>query len=93
MSVDIDKSVYSEQGKSALWSHLLHYQAAQGKMEAPAESSGQYMTGVFLVQISAIKVLIIDVVFSAHPGSNCSSQRMFEDGTLLLRGSLIQDMR
>uniref|UniRef100_A0A669B8S6 DENN domain containing 5B n=1 Tax=Oreochromis niloticus TaxID=8128 RepID=A0A669B8S6_ORENI len=30
-----------KQGKSALWSHLLHYQAAQGKMEAPAESPGQ----------------------------------------------------
>uniref|UniRef100_A0A672ZF02 DENN domain-containing protein 5B-like n=1 Tax=Sphaeramia orbicularis TaxID=375764 RepID=A0A672ZF02_9TELE len=26
-----------KQGKSALWSHLLHYQAAQGKTEAPAE--------------------------------------------------------
>uniref|UniRef100_A0AAX7V1S0 DENN domain containing 5B n=1 Tax=Astatotilapia calliptera TaxID=8154 RepID=A0AAX7V1S0_ASTCA len=30
-----------KQGKSALWSHLLHYQAAQGKTEAPAESPGQ----------------------------------------------------
>ncbi|XP_008299136.1 DENN domain-containing protein 5B-like [Stegastes partitus] len=29
-----------KQGKSALWSHLLHYQAAQGKTEAPAESPG-----------------------------------------------------
>ncbi|XP_028263209.1 DENN domain-containing protein 5B-like [Parambassis ranga] len=54
-----------KQGKSALWSHLLHYQAAHGKMEAPAES----------------------------PASNCSGQRTFEDGTLPLRGSLIQDMR
>uniref|UniRef100_A0A4W6E2V6 DENN/MADD domain containing 5B n=1 Tax=Lates calcarifer TaxID=8187 RepID=A0A4W6E2V6_LATCA len=54
-----------KQGKSALWSHLLHYQAAQGKTEAPAES----------------------------PGSNSSDQRLFDDGALLLRGSLIQDMR
>uniref|UniRef100_A0A667Z4K9 DENN/MADD domain containing 5B n=1 Tax=Myripristis murdjan TaxID=586833 RepID=A0A667Z4K9_9TELE len=30
-----------KQGKSALWSHLLHYQATEGKMEAPAESPGQ----------------------------------------------------
>ncbi|KAG7522364.1 DENN domain-containing protein 5B-like [Solea senegalensis] len=51
-----------KQGKSALWSHLLHYQAAQGKMEAPAESPG-------------------------------SDQRTNDDGALLLRGSLIQDMR
>ncbi|XP_072292145.1 DENN domain-containing protein 5B-like [Eucyclogobius newberryi] len=29
-----------KQGKSALWSHLLHYQAAQRKAEAPAESPG-----------------------------------------------------
>uniref|UniRef100_A0A8C7ZJI5 DENN/MADD domain containing 5B n=1 Tax=Oryzias sinensis TaxID=183150 RepID=A0A8C7ZJI5_9TELE len=29
-----------KQGKSALWSHLVHHQAAQGKMEAPAESPG-----------------------------------------------------
>uniref|UniRef100_A0A672JKR4 DENN/MADD domain containing 5B n=1 Tax=Salarias fasciatus TaxID=181472 RepID=A0A672JKR4_SALFA len=29
-----------KQGKSALWSHLLHYQAARGKTEAPAESPG-----------------------------------------------------
>ncbi|XP_049430611.1 DENN domain-containing protein 5B-like isoform X1 [Epinephelus fuscoguttatus] len=29
-----------KQGKSALWSHLLHYQAAWGKTEAPAESPG-----------------------------------------------------
>ncbi|XP_031173811.1 DENN domain-containing protein 5B-like [Sander lucioperca] len=50
-----------KQGKSALWSHLLHYQAARGKTETPAES----------------------------PGSSGS----FDDGTLLLRGSLIQDMR
>ncbi|XP_023154071.2 DENN domain-containing protein 5B-like [Amphiprion ocellaris] len=54
-----------KQGKSALWSHLLHYQAAQQKTEAPAES----------------------------PGSNCSDQRTLDDGTLPLRGSLIQDMR
>ncbi|XP_060932866.1 DENN domain-containing protein 5B-like isoform X2 [Limanda limanda] len=54
-----------KQGKSALWSHLLHYQAAQGKTETPAES----------------------------PGSNGSEQRTFDDGALLLRGSLIQDMR
>lgn len=54
-----------KQGKSALWSHLLHYQAARGKTEAPAES----------------------------PGSNCSEQRTLDDGTVLLRGSLIQDMR
>ncbi|KAM9377395.1 DENN domain-containing protein 5B-like isoform 2-T2 [Pholidichthys leucotaenia] len=54
-----------KQGKSALWSHLLHYQAAQGKTEAPAES----------------------------PGSNGSEQKTFDDGTLLLRRSLIQDMR
>uniref|UniRef100_A0A3Q0RBP1 DENN/MADD domain containing 5B n=1 Tax=Amphilophus citrinellus TaxID=61819 RepID=A0A3Q0RBP1_AMPCI len=30
-----------KQGKSALWSHLLHYQAAQSKTEVPAESPGQ----------------------------------------------------
>ncbi|CAL1592098.1 unnamed protein product [Knipowitschia caucasica] len=29
-----------KQGKSAMWSHLLHYQAAQRKAEAPAESPG-----------------------------------------------------
>uniref|UniRef100_A0A4W6E5J0 DENN/MADD domain containing 5B n=1 Tax=Lates calcarifer TaxID=8187 RepID=A0A4W6E5J0_LATCA len=57
-----------KQGKSALWSHLLHYQAAQGKTEAPAESPGQRTTLLF-----------------------CS--RLFDDGALLLRGSLIQDMR
>lgn len=39
--LNIDECVYSEQGKSALWSHLLHYQAAHGKTEAPAESPGQ----------------------------------------------------
>ncbi|XP_047452869.1 DENN domain-containing protein 5B-like isoform X2 [Mugil cephalus] len=49
-----------KQGKSALWSHLLHYQAAQGKTEAPAESP---------------------------------DQKTLDDGTLLPRGSLIQDMR
>ncbi|KAF3688946.1 DENN domain-containing protein 5B Rab6IP1-like protein [Channa argus] len=54
-----------KQGKSALWSHLVHYQAAQGKTEAQAES----------------------------PGSNCSDQRTFDDAALLLRGSLIQDVR
>ncbi|XP_023284061.1 DENN domain-containing protein 5B-like [Seriola lalandi dorsalis] len=54
-----------KQGKSALWSHLLHYQAAQGKTEAPAES----------------------------PGSNASDQRTLDEGTQLLRGSLVQDMR
>ncbi|XP_068168280.1 DENN domain-containing protein 5B-like isoform X2 [Antennarius striatus] len=40
-----------KQGKSALWSHLLHYQAAQGKTETPADSPGsngsdQQMFGV-----------------------------------------------
>uniref|UniRef100_A0A8C6TK23 DENN/MADD domain containing 5B n=1 Tax=Neogobius melanostomus TaxID=47308 RepID=A0A8C6TK23_9GOBI len=30
-----------KQGKSALWSHLLHYQAAQRKTEAPAQSPGK----------------------------------------------------
>ncbi|XP_075998353.1 DENN domain-containing protein 5B-like [Genypterus blacodes] len=54
-----------KQGKSALWSHLLHYQAAQEKMEAPAES----------------------------PVSNGPNQKMFDDGALLLKGSLTQDMR
>ncbi|XP_062277004.1 DENN domain-containing protein 5B-like isoform X2 [Scomber scombrus] len=32
--------LHLKQGKSALWSHLLHYQAAQGKTETPAESPG-----------------------------------------------------
>ncbi|XP_071771497.1 DENN domain-containing protein 5B-like isoform X1 [Centroberyx gerrardi] len=54
-----------KQGKSALWSHLLHYQATEGKMEAPAES----------------------------PVSNGLDQRTLDDGTLLLKGSLLQDMR
>uniref|UniRef100_A0A3B3UGZ1 DENN/MADD domain containing 5B n=1 Tax=Poecilia latipinna TaxID=48699 RepID=A0A3B3UGZ1_9TELE len=54
-----------KQGKSAIWSHLLHYQAAQEKMEAPADV----------------------------PGSNSLDQRLSDDGPLLLRGSLIQDMR
>ncbi|KAM3870300.1 DENN domain-containing protein 5B-like [Diretmus argenteus] len=54
-----------KQGKSALWSHLLHYQATQGKMEAPAESS--VSTGL--------------------------DQRTLDDGTLLLKASLLQDMR
>uniref|UniRef100_A0A3P9MQA1 DENN domain-containing protein 5B-like n=1 Tax=Oryzias latipes TaxID=8090 RepID=A0A3P9MQA1_ORYLA len=54
-----------KQGKSALWSHLVHHQAAQGKMEAPAES----------------------------PGYNGTDQRTFHDGTVLLRGSLLQDIR
>ncbi|XP_029378317.1 DENN domain-containing protein 5B-like isoform X2 [Echeneis naucrates] len=54
-----------KQGKSALWSHLLHYQAAQGKTDTPTEC----------------------------PGSNASEQRTFDDGTQLLKGSLIQDMR
>ncbi|XP_061780540.1 DENN domain-containing protein 5B-like [Nerophis lumbriciformis] len=51
-----------KQGKSALWSHLLHYQATLPKTEMPAESPG-------------------------------SEQRTFDDATLVLRGSLIQDMR
>lgn len=50
-----------KQGKSALWSHLLHYQAAQRKTEAPTESPG-------------------------------SEQKTFQDVTLHLRGSLLQDM-
>uniref|UniRef100_A0A3P9PRA8 DENN/MADD domain containing 5B n=1 Tax=Poecilia reticulata TaxID=8081 RepID=A0A3P9PRA8_POERE len=54
-----------KQGKSAIWSHLLHYQATQEKMEAPADV----------------------------PGSNSLDQRLSDDGPLLLRGSLIQDMR
>ncbi|XP_017278548.1 DENN domain-containing protein 5B [Kryptolebias marmoratus] len=54
-----------KQGKSALWSHLLHYQAAQEKTEVPADVSG----------------------------SNCLDQKLLDDGTLLPRGSLIQDMR
>uniref|UniRef100_A0A8C6PGB9 DENN/MADD domain containing 5B n=1 Tax=Nothobranchius furzeri TaxID=105023 RepID=A0A8C6PGB9_NOTFU len=51
-----------KQGKSALWSHLLHYQAAQEKMEAPVDVAG----------VRRSKVL--------------------EDGALLLRGFLMQDM-
>nr|XP_040019923.1 DENN domain-containing protein 5B-like [Gasterosteus aculeatus aculeatus] len=54
-----------KQGKSALWSHLLHYQAARVKTEIPAES----------------------------PGSNGFDQGTFDVGTLLLRGSLLQDTR
>uniref|UniRef100_A0A1A8G625 DENN/MADD domain containing 5B n=1 Tax=Nothobranchius korthausae TaxID=1143690 RepID=A0A1A8G625_9TELE len=54
-----------KQGKSALWSHLLHYQAAQEKMEAPADVAG----------------------------SICLDQRVLEDGMLLLRDFLMQDMR
>lgn len=56
--LNIDECVYSEQGKSALWSHLLHYQAAQGKTETPAESPGQSSTHcfVFLVQVTEVKV-------------------------------------
>ncbi|XP_024137853.1 DENN domain-containing protein 5B [Oryzias melastigma] len=54
-----------KQGKSALWSHLVHHQAAQGKMEAPAES----------------------------PGYTCTDQRTLHDGTVLLRSSLLQDIR
>ncbi|KAK9516830.1 hypothetical protein VZT92_024740 [Zoarces viviparus] len=54
-----------KQGKSALWSHLLHYQAARVKTVIPAES----------------------------PGSNGLDQRTLDVGTLLLRGSVIQDMR
>uniref|UniRef100_A0AAQ6AJV2 UDENN domain-containing protein n=1 Tax=Amphiprion ocellaris TaxID=80972 RepID=A0AAQ6AJV2_AMPOC len=41
-----------KQGKSALWSHLLHYQAAQQKTEAPAESPGQNTTRVFIQTMS-----------------------------------------
>ncbi|XP_077452483.1 DENN domain-containing protein 5B-like isoform X2 [Stigmatopora argus] len=51
-----------KQGKSALWSHLLHYNAALEKKEVPAESPG-------------------------------TEQRACEDGVMLLRGSLLQDMR
>nr|XP_057932088.1 DENN domain-containing protein 5B-like [Doryrhamphus excisus] len=51
-----------KQGKSALWSHLLHYQAALQKAEVPSESPGP-------------------------------EQRGFDVSTLLLRGSLVQDMR
>ncbi|KAM6926385.1 DENN domain-containing protein 5B-like [Lycodopsis pacificus] len=54
-----------KQGKSALWSHLLHYQAARVKTAIPAEA----------------------------PGSNGLDQRALDVGTLLLRGSVIQDMR
>ncbi|XP_061578060.1 DENN domain-containing protein 5B-like [Cololabis saira] len=57
-----------KQGKSALWSHLLHYQAAQGKTEAPAGSP-------------------------AYSGCNGSDQKTLDDDSLLLRWSLIQDMR
>lgn len=45
--VNDDKCVWVEQGKSALWSHLVHHQAAQGKMEAPAESPGLSRIGPF----------------------------------------------
>uniref|UniRef100_A0A8C5DY59 DENN domain-containing protein 5B-like n=1 Tax=Gouania willdenowi TaxID=441366 RepID=A0A8C5DY59_GOUWI len=51
-----------KQGKSALWSHLLYYEAALRKTEAPAESAGQ-------------------------------SQRTLDDGTLVPKASLTQDMR
>lgn len=44
--LNIDVCVCSEQGKSALWSHLLHYQAAGGKTETPAESPGQSITSL-----------------------------------------------
>ncbi|XP_075870924.1 DENN domain-containing protein 5B-like isoform X2 [Nelusetta ayraudi] len=54
-----------KQGKSALWSHLLHYQAAQVKAEPPAES----------------------------PGCTGLEQRSLDEGPLILRGSLIHDMR
>ena len=47
LRLDVNKCAYFEQGKSALWSHLLHYQAAQGKLEAPAESPGQSTAQVF----------------------------------------------
>lgn len=50
--LNIDKCVSFEQGKSALWSHLLHYQAAQVKMEAPAESPGQSTNNVFVYFLS-----------------------------------------
>uniref|UniRef100_A0A671Y5C8 DENN/MADD domain containing 5B n=1 Tax=Sparus aurata TaxID=8175 RepID=A0A671Y5C8_SPAAU len=40
-----------KQGKSALWSHLLHYQAAHGKTEAPAESPGQSTTPAVLFSL------------------------------------------
>ncbi|XP_029010759.1 DENN domain-containing protein 5B-like [Betta splendens] len=53
-----------KQGKSALWSHLLHYQAAQGKTEASAET----------------------------PESGASDQRTFDDGPVVLRGTLMQDV-
>ncbi|KAM9814847.1 DENN domain-containing protein 5B-like isoform X1 [Syngnathus typhle] len=51
-----------KQGKSALWSHLLHYQAALEKTEVPAESPG-------------------------------TEQRTYDDGAVLQKGSLVQDMR
>ncbi|KAM9854923.1 DENN domain-containing protein 5B-like [Aulostomus maculatus] len=57
--------LHLKQGKSALWSHLLHYVAAQPKTDAPPQS----------------------------PGSSGSEQRMSDDGGLLLRGSLMQDLR
>ncbi|XP_051917570.1 DENN domain-containing protein 5B-like isoform X2 [Hippocampus zosterae] len=51
-----------KQGKSALWSHLLHFQATLEKTEVPAETPG-------------------------------AEQRKYDDGGVLLRGSLVQDMR
>ncbi|KAM8861864.1 DENN domain-containing protein 5B-like [Synchiropus picturatus] len=48
-----------KQGKSALWSHLLHYQAAQVKVELPPESPGPEPgtpdEGAFLLRGSLIK--------------------------------------
>lgn len=73
-------SVYSEQGKSALWSHLLHYQAAQVKTETPAESPGQSTNQTvffsFLVYITELRVER-SLVFNS-PSLQCPTVRTRE---------------
>uniref|UniRef100_A0A8C9XS98 DENN/MADD domain containing 5B n=1 Tax=Sander lucioperca TaxID=283035 RepID=A0A8C9XS98_SANLU len=46
-----------KQGKSALWSHLLHYQAARGKTETPAESPGQTLELVFHIYCCSFRFI------------------------------------
>ncbi|KAM9753576.1 DENN domain-containing protein 5B-like [Menidia menidia] len=65
-----------KQGKSALWSHLLHYQAAQGKFEAPAETPGSNCSEQRTLEDGAVLLrggsLIQDVRFIQTMSDNLS---------------------
>eukprot|EP00066_Takifugu_rubripes_P016214 XP_011605480.1 PREDICTED: DENN domain-containing protein 5B-like isoform X1 [Takifugu rubripes] len=61
-----------KQGKSALWSHLLHYQAAQVKTETPAESP------VFLLGSNSSEVRTFDGKAAVLRGSLIHDMRFIQ---------------